>query len=108
LQARFLSWSRTATGFIDLPASTARACIELAVRAGITPESLSDLDPGAYRGTPIERRLLAAWYTGVFNDGRTELRSYEITLMWRAAGVDPPPSSCGSGPERWTSAPANL
>jgi hypothetical protein len=108
LHARFLHWSRTATGFIDLPASTARVCIELVLRAGITPESLSDLDPGAYRGTPTEKRLLAAWYTGVFENGRAEVRSYETTLMWRGAGLDPPPSTCNGGPERWASAPSNL
>jgi Membrane bound FAD containing D-sorbitol dehydrogenase len=108
LHARFLRWSRTATGFIDLPASTARVCIELVLRAGITPENLSDLDPGAYRGTPTEKRLLEAWYAGVFENGRTEVRSYETTLMWRAAGLDPPPSTCSSGPERWASAPSSL
>jgi hypothetical protein len=108
LHARFLRWSRTATGFIDLPDSTARACIELVLRSGITPENLSDLDPGAYRGTPTERKLLEAWYTGVFDNGRTDVRSYETTLMWRTAGLDPPPSACSGGPERWASAPSNL
>jgi hypothetical protein len=83
--------------------------LEFVLRSGITLENLSDLEPGAYRGTPIEKRLLEAWYTGVFKiDGLSEVRSYDATLMWRAAGLDPPPSTCSSGPERWASAPSNL
>ena len=109
LHDRFLRWSRIATGFADLPVSTARACMDLVLRSGITPENLSDLEPGAYRGTPIEKRLLESWYMGVFKmDGLTEVRSYETTLMWQAAGLDPPPSTCDSGPERWASAPSNI
>src|SRR5262245_54984964 len=66
LQARFLGWSRTATGFADLPPDTARACLELILRSGIGPQALSKLAPDAYGGTPIERQLLEAWYTGIF------------------------------------------
>jgi len=109
LYARFLRWSRTATGFADLPISTARTCMERILRSGITLENLSDLDPDAYRGTSLEKQLLEAWYTGVFKmDGLFEVRSYETTLMWRAAGIDPPPSACSSGPERWASPPSNI
>jgi hypothetical protein len=109
LQARFLRWSRTATGFADLPADAARACLELALRSGISTETLSNLAPGAYGGTPIEKQLLEAWYTGIFKpDGLPAVRSYATTLMWRAAGMDPPPSTCDGGPERWASAPSNL
>lgn len=109
LQARFLQWSRTATGFADLPADAARACMELLLRSGISPEALSKLAPDAYGGTPIEKQLLEAWYTGVFKlDGLPGVRSYATTLMWRAAGIDPPPSTCDGGPERWASAPSNL
>jgi hypothetical protein len=106
LQGRFLRWSRTATGFADLPASAARTCMELLLRSGLTPESLSDLEPDSYHGIPIEKRLLEAWYTGVFRLAElSEVRSFETTLMWRAAGLDPPPSTCNTGPERWASAP---
>jgi hypothetical protein len=109
LQARFLQWSRTATGFADLPPDTARACLELVLRSGIGAEALSKLAPNAYGGTPIERQLLEAWYTGVFKlDGSRDVRSYATTLMWRAAGIDPPPGTCDGGPERWASAPSNL
>ena len=66
VQARFLRWSRTATGFVDLPAGNARTCLEWMLRSGVTLESVSGLDPDAYRGTPLEKRLLEAWYTGVF------------------------------------------
>jgi hypothetical protein len=72
--------------------------MELLFRSGITPESLSALEPDSYRGTPFEKRLLEAWYTGRF----------DTTLMWRAAGMDPPPSICGGGPESWASAPSNI
>ena len=109
MQARFLQWSRTATGFPDLPTDAARTCMELLLRSGLTPENLSDLESGTYSGTPIEKRLLEAWYTGVFKiGGSSEVRSYETTLMWRAAGLDPPPSTCNSGPESWASAPSNI
>jgi hypothetical protein len=109
LHARFLRWSRAATGFADLPADAARACLELILRSGISPEKLSSLDPDSYDGTPLEKRLLAAWYTGVFKpDGLPDLRSYDTTLMWRAAGVNPPPGTCDGGPGRWASAPSNL
>jgi hypothetical protein len=37
LHARFLQWSRTATGFADLTPDTARACLELLLRSGIKP-----------------------------------------------------------------------
>jgi hypothetical protein len=106
LQLNFLRWSRTATGFADLPASTARTCMQLLLRSGITIGSLSDLEPDTYRGTPFEKRLLEAWYTGVFRlAGLSQVRSFETTLMWRAAGLDPPPSTCNTGPESWASAP---
>jgi Membrane bound FAD containing D-sorbitol dehydrogenase len=83
--------------------------MELLLRSGITPENLSDLEPDTYRATPFEKGLLEAWYTGVFKlDGLSEIRSFETTLMWRAAGVDPPPSICLGGPESWASAPSNL
>ena len=109
LHARFLRWSRSATGFADLPADAARTCMELLFRSGITPESLSALEPDSYRGTPFEKRLLEAWYTGLFKlDGLSEVRSFDTTLMWRAAGIDPPPSICGGGPESWASAPSNI
>jgi Membrane bound FAD containing D-sorbitol dehydrogenase len=98
-----------ATGFTDLPAGTARTCLERSLRSGITPDNLSDLDPGAYRGTPLEKRLLEAWYIGLFKlDGSSEIRSYDTTLMWRAAGIDPPPTTCNGGPARWASAPSNI
>src|ERR1700738_765436 len=58
LQLKFLRWSRTATGFADLPASAARACIKMLLQCGITAESLFDLEPDFYRGTPLEKRLL--------------------------------------------------
>jgi len=109
LQRRFLDWSRMATGFTDLPASTARTCLEWTLRSGVTVEDLSGLDPGAYRSTPLEKRLLEAWYTGLFGiGGSSETRSYDTTLMWQAAGIDPPPTSCGGTPDRWTSAPSNI
>jgi hypothetical protein len=109
LQARFLQWSRTATGFADLPPDTARACLELVLRSGIGAETLTQLAPNAYGGTPIERQLLEAWYTGIFKlAGSRDVRSYATTLMWRAAGIDPPPGTCDGGPERWASAPSNL
>ena len=109
LHARFLQWLRSATGFADLPADAARTCLELLFRSGITPESLSALEPDSYRGTPFEKRLLEAWYTGLFQlDGLSEMRSFDTTLMWRAAGMDPPPSSCSGGPESWASAPSNI
>jgi hypothetical protein len=109
LQARFLGWSRTATGFADLTPAAARACLELLLRSGISAEALSNLAPDAYRGAPIEKQLLEAWYTGIFKlDGLPGVRSYATTLMWRAAGIDPPPSTCDGGPERWASAPSNI
>jgi hypothetical protein len=109
LQVRFLRWSRTATGFADLSADTARTCMELLLRSGITPASLSTLEPDAYRGTAIEKRLLDAWYTGLFKlDGLSEVRSFDTTLMWRVAGVDPSPGLCRGGPESWASAPSNI
>jgi hypothetical protein len=109
LDARFLRWSRTATGFADLPAGAARIFMAFALRSGISPESLADLAPDAYRGTPIEKLLLEAWYTGVFRTaGLPGARSYETTLMWRAAGIDPPPGICGGDPQRWASAPPNI
>lgn len=109
LHAKFLRWSRAATGFADLSPRVARACMEFILRSGVTVENLSDLAPEAYRGTPVERRLLEAWYTGVFKIGESsEIRLYDATLMWRAAGIDPPPSTCSSDPQRWASAPSNL
>jgi len=108
LQARFLQWTRTATGFADVSPDTARAYLELAFRSGISPADLSALELGVYGGTPLEKRLLESWYTGVFDVGAARMRSYDATLMWRAAGIDPPPSMCDSGPERWTAAPSKL
>jgi hypothetical protein len=110
LHARFLHWSRAATGFADLTPDTARACLELLLRSGISPQALSNLATDAYGGTPIEKQLLEAWYTGIFRqEGLPGVRSYATTLMWRAAGIDPPPSTCnGGGPERWASAPSNI
>ena len=109
LQARFLGWSRTATGFADLPPDAARACLELLLRSGVSPEALSNLPLDAYGGTPLERQLLEAWYTGIFKlDGLSGVRNYATTLMWRAAGIDPPPGTCDGGPERWASAPSKI
>ena len=83
--------------------------MELLLRSGITPASLSALEPDAYRGTDLEKRLLDAWYTGLFKpEGLSEMRSFDTTLMWRVAGVDPSPGLCRSGPESWASAPSNL
>ncbi|MGZ3350640.1 MAG: hypothetical protein ACXU89_17035 [Xanthobacteraceae bacterium] len=83
--------------------------MELLLRSGVTVENLLDLQSDAYRGTPLEKRLLEAWYTGVFKpDGWSEIRSFDTTLMWRAAGVDPQPSTCGGGPESWASPPSNI
>jgi hypothetical protein len=109
LQVRFLRWSRTATGFADLSADAARTCLELLLRSGVTPASLSALAPDAYRGTALEKGLLEAWYTGLFNlDGVSDIRSFDTTLMWRVAGVDPSPGLCRGGPESWASAPSNI
>jgi hypothetical protein len=109
LQRRFLDWSRMATGFTELLAGTARTCLEWTLRSGVSVEDVSGLDPGAYRGTPLEKRLLEAWYTGLFRiGGSSEMRSYDTTLMWQAAGIDPPPTSCGGTPDRWASAPSNI
>ena len=64
--------------------------MELLLRSGVTPASLSALEPEAYRGRAVEKRLLEAWYTGLFNlDGLSDIRSFDTTLMWRVAGVDP-------------------
>jgi hypothetical protein len=109
LHARFLRWSRTATGFADLSAGAARTFMEFAFRSGIPPESLSGLAPDEYRGTTTEKLLLEAWYTGAFRTaGSPGVRSYETTLMWSAAGIDPRPGICGDGPQRWASAPSNI
>jgi hypothetical protein len=110
LHAWFLRWSCTATGIPDLSPDTARDFMDFAIRFGVTRASLTDLEPDTYRGTAIEKRLLEAWYTGVFaSAGLSEVRNYETTLMWRAAGIDPPPSTCNnSGPKRWASAPSNI
>lgn len=83
--------------------------MELLLRSGIDPEQLSKLEPDAYGGTPIEKQLLAAWYTGVFKvDGLPDVRSYQTTLMWPAIGLNPPPGTCGGDPGRWASAPSNI
>ena len=37
MQARFLQWSRTATGFADLPTDAARTCMELLLRSTRPP-----------------------------------------------------------------------
>jgi hypothetical protein len=109
LEQRFLAWSRMATGFTDLPVSTARTCLEWVLRSGITAEDVSSLDPAVYRGTSLEKRLLEAWYTGLFRvGGSSEKRNYDTTLMWQAAGIDPPPTSCGGTPDRWASTPSNI
>jgi len=109
LHARFLQWSRTATGFADLTPDTARACLELLLRSGISPQALSNLAPDAHGGTPIEKQLLEAWYTGIFRlDGLPGVRSSATALMWRAAGIGPPPGTCNGGPERWASVPSNI
>ena len=79
------------------------------MRSGITPASLSALEPDTYRGTAFEKRLLDAWYTGLFNlNGLSDVRSFDTTLMWRVAGVVPSPGTCRGGPESWASAPSNL
>jgi hypothetical protein len=83
--------------------------MELLLRSGGTPASLAALEPDAYRGTAFEKRLLDAWYTGLFKlDGLSDVRSFDTTLMWRVAGVDPSPGTCQGGPESWASAPSNL
>jgi hypothetical protein len=90
LQARFLQWSRVATGFAELDASVARVWT---------------LDPTVYRGTDLEKRLLDTWYTGVFApDASPGVRHDETTLMWRAAGIEPP-GQCHGGPDAWTTEP---
>ncbi|MGD9769334.1 MAG: hypothetical protein AB7U62_17000 [Pseudolabrys sp.] len=109
LQLRFLEWSRMATGFAEISAGMARTCLEWTLRSGVPGADLSKLDPGTYRGTPLEKRLLEAWYTGLFKEaGSPELRSYDTTLIWQAAGIDPPPTSCGGTPDRWASVPSNI
>lgn len=108
VQAQFLSWSRTATGFADLYDRAARDFTVQALRSGITVADLSGLDPKTYRGTAIERRLLEAWYTGVFRIDGADRRNYDTTLMWPAAGIDPSPTTCDGGPQRWASAPSNI
>jgi hypothetical protein len=106
LQEMLLRWSRTATGFADLQAGDARAFMEMVLGSGLSREQLSDLQSDSYRGTALEKRLLEAWYTGVFGlTGSSGTRSFETTLMWRAAGLNPPPSICDTSPERWASAP---
>lgn len=103
----FLQWSRLATGFAALDADVVRDCLQQVLRSGVSLASLADLDPGSYRGTELEKRLLEAWYTGVFEPpDAPPLRSMETTLMWQAAGIDPPPGSCGDGPESWTRPPS--
>ena len=68
-----------------------------ALRSGITPASLSALEPDAYRGTTFEKRLLDAWYTGLFNlDGLSDVRSFDTTLMWRVAGWIPRQACAGA------------
>jgi hypothetical protein len=109
LQRRFIDWSRMATGYADLPAGTVQTFLEWALRSGATVEDLSGLDPDTYRRTPLEKRFLETWYTGLFKiDGSSETRSYDTTLMWQAAGIDPPPTSCGGTPDRWASAPSRI
>ena len=106
LQEKFLRWSRRATGFTDLQASDARAFMDRLLGSGFGREQLSDLQSDSYRGTALEKSLLEAWYTGIFGlTGSSGTRSFETTLMWRAAGLNPPPSTCDSTPERWGSAP---
>jgi hypothetical protein len=109
LHSRFLRWSRTATGFADLPTNAARVCMALLLRSGIDPKQLAKLEPDSYGATPIEKQLLAAWYTGVFKvDGLPDMRSYQTTLMWPAIGLNPPPGICGGDPGRWASAPSDI
>ena len=105
LQARFLQWSRVATGFAELDASVARECLGLIVRSGTQPAQVWTLDPTVYRGTDLEKRLLDTWYTGVFApDASPGVRHDETTLMWRAAGIEPP-GQCHGGPDAWTTEP---
>ncbi len=52
LHARFLRWSRTATGFPDLPADAARTCMELLLQSGISPEKLWNSRTGLLRRHP--------------------------------------------------------
>ena len=109
VKEQFLGWSRMATGLSDLSQSVAQQYLDLALRSGTTVAELSELDPGEYRSTALEMRLLEAWYTGVFKlDGSAEVRNDETTLMWRSAGIDPPPSWCRGDPSAWTTAPSNL
>lgn len=108
VQAQFLNWSRTATGFADLSNRVARDFVVQALRSGITAADFSGLDPKTYRGTAIEKRLLEAWYTGVLRIDGADRRNYDTTLMWPAAGIDPSPTTCDGGPQRWASAPSNI
>ena len=83
--------------------------MDLLLRSGISPETLWTLEPDSYGASPIEKHLLDAWYTGVFKiDGSPDARSYRTTLMWRAAGLSPPPGMCDGGPGRWAAAPSNI
>ena len=80
--------------------------MKMLLQCGITAESLFDLEPDFYRGTPLEKRLLETWYTGVFRlTELSQIRNFETTLMWRAARLEPPPSTCNTGPASWASAP---
>lgn len=106
--ASFRDWSRVATGFGDLPARAAAGFVTQALRSGFTVADLASLDPKTYRGTPIEKRLLEAWYIGVFRIDGADRRNYDTTLMWPAAGIDPSPTTCDGGPQRWASAPSNI
>jgi hypothetical protein len=109
VEARFLGWCRMATGSSELSPNLAQHYLDLALRSGMTVAELSELDPGEYRSTALEKRLLEAWYTGVFKlDGSADVRNDETTLMWRSAGIDPPPSWCRGDPSAWTMAPSNL
>lgn len=106
LRDRFLRWSRMATGFAELGESTVWDCLQLVIRSGVTHENLYHLKPDAYLGTALEKRLLEAWYTGVFKiDGSPEFRNDETTLVWRVAGIDPSSGGCRGGPEFWAGLP---
>lgn len=109
VETQFLAWSRTATGFADLSARTSREFLEISLRSGTTLAELSKLDPLEYRGTAVEKRLLEAWYSGIFKlDEAGTVRNAETALIWQAAGIDPQPSWCSGGPTIWTAPPSNL
>jgi hypothetical protein len=109
VEKQFLGWSRIATGFADLSADTSREFMEISLRSGTTMAELSKLDPLEYRGAAVEKRLLEAWYSGVFKlDGADTVRNAETALIWQSAGIDPQPSWCSGNPIIWTTPPSNF